>query len=173
MGSPPFIVTAELPGEIFAWADGLRRAHFPPERNKLAAHVTLFHSLAPSLREELPRQLARVAGEWAPPAAEIDGLMDLDSGTALLVRSAGMQAIRSIIADHFYSMLTSQDQGEKKLHITVQNKVTRQQARDLQASLAAHLRPRKFAFTGLGLHLYRETHWEALGIWKFRGKEHA
>ena len=51
----PYIVTAELPGNVFALADGLRRAHFPPERNKLAAHVTLFHALAPSLREELPQ----------------------------------------------------------------------------------------------------------------------
>ena len=73
----PFIVTAELPGDIHAWSDGLRRAHFPPERNHLAAHVTLFHSFAPSLREELPRELARIAGEYAPPDAQIDALMDL------------------------------------------------------------------------------------------------
>ena len=76
----PFIVTAELPGEVFAWANGLRRAHFPPERNNLAAHVTLFHSLAPSLREELPRELARLAAAYAPPTARIDNLMDLGGG---------------------------------------------------------------------------------------------
>lgn len=46
----PYIVTAELPGDVLAFADGLRRAHFPPERNWLVAHATLFHALAPSLR---------------------------------------------------------------------------------------------------------------------------
>ncbi len=33
----PLLVTADLPPDVFAWADGLRRAHFPPERNRLKA----------------------------------------------------------------------------------------------------------------------------------------
>lgn len=169
----PFIVTAELPGDIFALADGLRRAHFPPERNKLAAHVTLFHALAPSLRDELPRELARLAGEYAPPAAELNGLMDLGGGTALFIRSPSMQAVRDELSERFFSMLTAQDRGKKKLHITVQNKVARGAAQALQAQLASVLAARRFAFTGLGLHIYRETHWESLGVWKFRGQHHA
>ena len=52
MAFEPFIVTAELPGEIFSWVDGLRRAHFPPERNHLSAHVTLFHALPPWVEAE-------------------------------------------------------------------------------------------------------------------------
>ena len=65
----PLLVTAELPGGIFAWADGLRRAHFPPERNKLKAHVTLFHALPPSVHDELARLLSDLAGSSAPPEA--------------------------------------------------------------------------------------------------------
>ena len=53
----PLIVTAELPDDVLAWADGLRRAHFPPERNWLVAHVTLFHALPPSVHDELVRLL--------------------------------------------------------------------------------------------------------------------
>lgn len=169
----PFIVTAELPSAVFAWANDLRRTHFPPERNNLAAHVTLFHSLAPSLREELPRELARMAGEYAPPAAEIDGLMDLGGGTALLIRSGGMQAIRGELAELFFTMLTAQDRGKKKLHITVQNKVDRAAAKALQGELVASIAVRQFAFTGLGLHIYRDPRWESVGVWKFRGKQHA
>ncbi|RZL99804.1 MAG: 2'-5' RNA ligase family protein, partial [Sphingomonas sp.] len=45
----PIIVTAVFGAEDFAWADGLRRAHFPPDRNIVPAHLTLFHHLAPSL----------------------------------------------------------------------------------------------------------------------------
>lgn len=168
--SAPFIVTGELPPEILAWADALRRAHYPPERNKLAAHVTLFHSFAPSLREELGRVLGRFAAEFAPPPARCAGLMDLGSGTALVVRSPCLLAVREAIADHFHGVLTAQDRHPPRLHITVQNKVERAAARALQAELAATLRPRDFAFTGLGLHLYRQTHWESLGTWRFRGK---
>ena len=43
-----FILTAELDGASFDWLDELRRAHFPPERNLLPAHLTLFHRLSPA-----------------------------------------------------------------------------------------------------------------------------
>lgn len=166
----PFIVTAELPPDVFALAEGLRRRHYPPERNKLAAHVTLFHSFAPSLREELPRVLASAAGEFAPPPALLDGLMDLGSGTALAIRSPEMLEIRAAIAEHFHGSLTAQDRHEPRLHITVQNKVTRDLAKALQGELERTIRPKRFVFAGLGLHLYCETHWERLGKWPFRGK---
>ena len=171
--SAPFIVAAELPEDIFAWSNGLRAEHFPPERNWLKAHVTLFHSFAPSLRDELPRFLARVVGEFAPPSAQVSGLMDLGQGTALAIRSPQMLAVREMIAEHFWDMLTKQDQGGKKLHITIQNKVERKAALALQEQLAARLSLRDFAFTGLGLHLYRNPHWEAVGLWRFRGKHSA
>ena len=165
----PFIVTAELPGDVFAWANALRTAHFPPERNHLAAHVTLFHSFAPSLRAELPRELARCAGEYAPPLVRTSGLMDLGKGTAIALHSPAMLAIRDELAELFYTMLTAQDRGGKRLHITVQNKVERKAALALQAELSGSIEPREFCFTGLGLHRYIGPHWEAVGAWKFRG----
>ena len=169
----PFIVTAELPGEIFAWANALRTQHFPPERNHLAAHVTLFHSFAPSLRAELPRELARLAGEYAPPEGLVDGLMDLGGGTALALRSEAMLAIREEIAERFHTMLTAQDRGGKRLHITVQNKVERKAARTLQDELGPIISARAFHFTGLGLHRYLGPRWEEVGVWKFRRAKHA
>ncbi len=167
----PFIVTAELPADLLRWADGLRRAHFPPERNHLAAHVTLFHAFAPSLREELRGVLAQLAGEFCAPAARIEGLLNLGRGTAVAIRSPAMLAIREAIADHFHGSLTAQDSHAPRLHITIQNKVAPQEARSLQAALGPGLVPREFAFTGLGLHLYLRPHWQAQGVWRFRGKQ--
>ncbi len=164
----PFIVTAELPADILSWADGLRCAHFPPERNWLKAHVTLFHAFAPSLRDELHGVLARVVAEHRAPPAGIEGLMNLGRGTALAIQSPEMLAIRQEIADHFHGALTQQDSHEPRLHITIQNKVTAEAARALQAELAPKLAPRSFTFTGLGLHIYRNPHWEEVRTWKFR-----
>lgn len=169
----PFIVTGELPADVLAWADGLRRAHFPPERNKLAAHVTLFHAFAPSLREELIGVLGRYAGEFAPPEARIDGLMDLGGGTALRIHCPALLRLRKAIAEHFHGALTAQDQHTPRLHVTIQNKVERPVAMALQVELSKTLQPRPFAFTGLGLHIYRNPHWEGLGTWRFRGKADA
>ena len=168
----PFIVTAELPRAVFAWADALRTAHFPPERNHLAAHVTLFHAFAPSQREELIGMLGGIAADHAPPPARIEGLMNLGGGTALAIRSPEMLAIREAIAERFHGALTAQDSHPPRLHITVQNKVSPEAARALQRELEAALVPRDFAFTGLGLHLYLGPKWRAQGIWKFRGHGH-
>jgi len=60
------IVAAEFAPADFAWLDRLRRAHFPPERNLLPAHLTLFHALPPSAEAELKRRLARLAGRAFP-----------------------------------------------------------------------------------------------------------
>ena len=70
-------------------------------------------------------------------------------------------------------MLTAQDRGGKRLHITVQNKVERKAAQALQIQLGPELNPRLFRFTGLGLHRYLSPHWEQLGVWKFRGHQGA
>ena len=166
----PFIVTAQLPPDILAWADGLRRAHYPAHRNRLKAHVTLFHAFAPSLREELRGVLARTAGEYAPPQAWLDGIMRLGGGTALAIESPCLLEIRERVAEHFHGALTAQDSHAPRLHITIQNKVSEHQARALQQGLDAVLKPRKFSFRGLEMHLYREAYWEKLGQWSFRGK---
>lgn len=168
MAFEPFIVTAELPADVFTWADGLRRAHFPPERNHLSAHVTLFHALAPSLREEVLAYLPRIVGLHESPMARITGLMDLGGGSALRIESPAMSALREEIADHFHGTLTAQDSQPKRLHITVQNKVDRAAAKALQADLAAQPVERSFRFTGIGLHLYKGGPWEPLGRWSFR-----
>jgi len=161
--SAPFIVTAELPADLFAWANGLRQQHFPPERNFLTAHVTLFHALPPSLGEEAKRVVAGEAAAHAAVAARLSGVMDLGRGTALRIESDVMLAIRDRIAEHFHGALSAQDRHRPRLHVTVQNKVTTPVARALQGQLAATFEPRDFRFAGLALHIYRGGPWEAAG----------
>lgn len=167
----PFIVTAALPPDIQGWAEALRRKHFPPERNHLHAHVTLFHSFAPSLLDELTDFLPQLAREFAPPEAEIAGLMDLGTGTAIAIHSEPLLSLRALIADHFHGSLTAQDLNEPRPHITVQNKVTKREARALQAELAPMIEPRQFAFRALELHLYQGGPWELIKTSAFRGGE--
>ncbi len=173
MANPPFIVTASLPQDVFAWADRLRREHFPPERNHLHAHVTLFHSFAPSLLEELKMVLPQIAGEYSKVPAQITGLMDLGKGTAIRLHSPGMLALRQLVAEHFHGALTDQDLHEPRLHITIQNKVSKEEARALQAGLEKQIEPRHFDFSGLELHRYLGGPWEQVRNFPFRGKARA
>ena len=165
----PFIVTAELPPDLLAWAAALRRAHYPPERNHLGAHVTLFHALPPSLGEELRALLARLCAAHAPPPARLAGLLDLGRGTALRLESPAMLALRDTIAEHCHGALTAQDRHRPRLHVTIQNKVAPEAAQRLQAGLRDSVPARDFRFAGLALHRYRGGPWEAAGRWSFRG----
>lgn len=164
----PLLVTAELPADVFAWADGLRRAHYPSERNRLGAHVTLLHGLPPSAEGEVRRLLARLAGRPAPDA-RIVGLMDLGRGTALEVESAAMLDLHSELAEDLRGLIQQRDTHPPRLHITVQNKVPPTAAGALQAELALILRPRAFRFRGLALSLWRDELWQMAQLYSFRG----
>lgn len=169
----PLIVTAQLPAALEGWADSLRKAHFPSERNHLRAHVTLFHALPARVIDEARALLAGLAAEHAPVAARLTAIMDLGGGTALRIESPGMLELRACIADRFHGMLTAQDDHTPRLHVTIQNKVERKAARALQALLGETFAPRDFAFSGLALHRYMGGPWEEAGRWSFRGRAQA
>ena len=167
-GNAPLLVTAELPRDVFAWAEGLRRKHFPPERNKVRTHVTLVDALPPSVEAEVRRLLAEQARR-GPPAARIVGLMPLGGGTAFHIVSAELDAIHAELVERLHGVLTAQDRARRKLHVTVQNKVPSAEAKALQAELAEAWRPDAFTFAGLSLHRYLGGRWEDVGTWPFRG----
>jgi hypothetical protein len=168
-GNAPLLITAELPPDILAWADAMRRMHYPPERNRLRAHVTLFHALPPSSEGEVRRFLADFAGDNSPPEARVTGLMDLGTGTALDVRSDGMVALHSQLTERFHGLLGWQDDRKLRLHITVQNKVESATAKALQAALRETLEPRTFRFRGFGLYAWEDGLWNPVAEYPFRG----
>jgi hypothetical protein len=163
----PLIVVAELGKADFAWLNGLRRQHYPPDRNRVPAHLTLFRSLPPSAEGEVRNSLARAARGPAP-AAEISGVMDLDRGVALRVSSPGLERIRGELADEFLGLLTAQDIGRWTAHVTVQNKVEPRVARKLLREMRESFAPRPLKITGLELLRYLEGEWESLATCRFR-----
>ena len=158
----PLILTAELPADLHRWATELRQAHFPPERNFLEAHVTLFHALPAQIEDELRTLLARLAGEFSPLPARLEGLMSLGQGTALRLASPQMLELRGLIAEHFRGMLTAQDSHPPRLHVTIQNKVQPNVAKLLLAELSKGFRPREVDIVGLASWWYRGGPWEPL-----------
>lgn len=172
-GHAPLIVTAELPADLQAWANSLRREHYPPERNRVDAHVTLFHALPPSCEAELHELLAAAVRDHAPVPARLEGVMSLGYGTALRIESPAMLALRRELADRLHGLLSVQDAPEPRLHATIQNKVSPREARALQDRLAGEIVPRGFRFAGLALHRYRGGPWETVRSFAFRGRNGA
>lgn len=162
VAAPPLIVSLRFDAEGFAVLDRLRRAHFPPERNVLAAHLTLFHAL-PGAREPAVREaLATLAAAAAPLPIRFAHLRSLGRGVALAVDAPALAALRAAIADRFASDLTRQDAQAWRPHVTLQNKVDPAIARRTLESLSSGFQP--WTATGLGLDLwrYRGGPWEAV-----------
>jgi 2'-5' RNA ligase len=164
----PLIVSALLAPADFAWADSLRRAHFPPERNLLPAHLTLFHHLPPSLGPELKQRLAEAA-QGGAPGARTRGLLSLGRGVAIRIDSPGLEQMRADLADAFAGMLTPQDQAGWRPHITIQNKVAPAEAKSLLTLLEKGWRDRPLGIAGLAAWHYRGGPWELLSRHMFRG----
>ena len=165
----PLIVTAELAPADLAWLDALRRCHYPAERNQLPAHLTMFHALPPSLEGEARRRLALAAAAQVPQAM-VAGVMDLGGGVAFGVVSEDLDRVRDELSEAFHGMLGAQDQGGWRPHVTIQNKVSVRESRELLDALNGGFAPRPLSVRGLGLHRYLGGPWETLQVWPFRGR---
>jgi hypothetical protein len=163
----PLIITAGIAAEDFSWLEGLRRAHYPLERNQVASHLTIFHALPPSAETEIRARLSRIVRQDAPKA-RIVGLMDLGGGVAFRVVSPDLDRIRDELADQLLGLLDSQDRGGWRPHITIQNKVSPKLSRALKQSLENQFRPSPLRISGLELNRYLGGPWEELGTYKFR-----
>jgi hypothetical protein len=164
----PLIVTALLGSADFAWADGLRRAHFPPDRNQIPAHITLFHHLPPSVLPELKDRMKRLAAGPSPPA-RIVGVLNLGNGVAFHLESPGLMEMRDDLAEAFTGLLTPQDQARPRLHITIQNKASPAEARALHQAMGVQFTGKRLAIDGLAAWHYRGGPWELATKTMFRG----
>ncbi len=162
----PLIVTLLLDEEAQRRFDGLRAEHFPPERNHLSAHVTLFHALpgehVDAVRSELARAALRSQFEVA-----VTGLRLLGRGVAFVLDSPELTALRDRLAVAWQPWLTAQDRQRHAPHVTVQNKVEPAAARALHDRLLAGFVPYRVRARGLGLWRYLGGPWAPVAEFEF------
>lgn len=169
-GAMPLIVTARMPQDTQSVFDHLRRTHFPPERNFLSAHLTLYHALPGAEQQSVEAVLAEEAAHTPPPEVQVAGLRFLGRGVAYGLDSQGLGALRARLSRAFAAFLTAQDQQGFRPHVTVQNKVEPSVARALEARLLAAPLPPPFALEGLELWRYRGGPWDAIRFFPFTGE---
>lgn len=151
----PLILTLRLDQKSQAFFNDLRTLHFPPERNFLQAHLTLFHRL-PNEAATLQyfNNLQHCAFEM-----RVDGLLHLGTGVAYRIKSIELGGLRREASLHFQDILSAQDRQPFNPHITVQNKVTLERSRVLLTTLSADFKPFTIAATGLDLWEYLGDRW--------------
>ena len=77
------------------------------------------------------------------------------------------RALTRILQQHTCAILIGTDAP------ALDAEVLRAAAKALQMKLSGQLGTREFRFAGLGLHLYLGPRWQEVGVWKFRGHNHA
>jgi 2'-5' RNA ligase len=154
----PLILTLALHPDDQERLNVMRRRHFPPDRNYLAAHVTLFHKLPGHERAAVLADLDDVSRR-APFAVDVTGVRSLGRGVALTLASPELLAVRAELAGRWQQWLGPQDGQRFKPHVTVQNKVTPEQARAVHQQLAAAFVPHRVKATGLALWTYLGGPW--------------
>ena len=160
----PLILTLGLADPAQALFQRLRNRHFPPERNLVPAHVSLFHALPGEARERIVARLDRLAEQALAvrPAVRVDAPFPLGRGVGFRLVSPELQSLRARLATDWADWLTPQDRQGFRPHVTVQNKVAPETARALLARLQRGFVP--FDTEGVALRLWRylDGPWEAL-----------
>jgi 2'-5' RNA ligase len=163
----PLVVTVVLDPATQDRLDRERRALFPPGRSAVGAHVTLFHALPGPERAAVAAELDRAADRPAFPV-RVAGLVPLGRGVAYRLAAPELLALHADLRTRWEPWLTRQDRQPFRPHVTVQNKVTPDRARETLAALSADLVPYDAVATGLGLWAYRGGPWAPLSRHPFR-----
>jgi 2'-5' RNA ligase len=165
---PPMILTLKIERAAFDLFDKLRRRHFPPERNFIPAHITLFHAL-PAEQENFVREtLTKIVGATAAFDLNFSAARFLGKGVAVNVESAALIALRADLVKLFNGFLTAQDaQKGYRPHVTIQNKVAPEAARRLFEKFSDEWQPVVFRAEGLLLWQYLGGPWKLIAEYDF------
>jgi 2'-5' RNA ligase len=169
--TPPLILTLQLDEASHQYFNQLRQQYFPPERNYLEAHVTLFHHLPGSEQAAIQEQLRALTATQLPLPLRVSGVRFLGQGVAYTLENAQLLPLHRALQQQWAAWLTPQDRQPLRPHVTVQNKVVPATARALHEQLSQEFV--SFEATGVGFTLwaYQGGPWQELAQFPFRQQE--
>lgn len=166
---PPLILTLDLDSTSTQRFEALRGAHFPPERNFLPAHVTLFHALPGEHEEAVRDELGGLCARIAPFAVRFPRLRLLGRGVAAELAAPELRALHQRLTARWRSWLTRQDAQPFQPHLTIQNKVTPDEAQALFEDLSATWMVPDGQASGLRLWYHLGGPWTLVQALSFTG----
>lgn len=158
---PPLILTLMMDEASTEWFEALRRQWFPPERNLVPAHLTLFHNLPGSEAEAVLATVRRACAAAAAITLDVAGPWSLGRGVAYRLRSPELDDFRAALAREFEPWLTPQDRQGFRSHVTVQNKAEPAEAKALLERLQQTFEPFEVIGEGVAVWRYLRGPWEA------------
>jgi len=166
MSDAPLILTVKFDDDSQLYFDKLREAHFPPERNYLAAHLTLFHHLPPN-QLQLVNDIESIVNRYQTLTLEVTEVKSIGNGVAFQIECPLLGQLHNYLQKLWFDWLTPQDRQRLWAHVTVQNKVPPEQARMLKAQLSEGFEPFNAKGVGLSLYEYKNGPWDFVRSFDF------
>ena len=162
--SAPLILTLRMDKESHSFFNQQRLLHFPPSRNFLQAHLTLYHKIPDDaytyqVLQDLDKEIFKLA---------VTGLIHLGNGVAYKIESAALHALQLKLRSSFENILTAQDKQGFRPHITIQNKVPAETANKLFKDTSGTFKPMEAEAVGLDLWRYLNGPWEHVRFYPFK-----
>ncbi|MEV6828397.1 2'-5' RNA ligase family protein [Amycolatopsis sp. NPDC051102] len=154
----PLVVTLTVDEHAQTAWNALRRRWFPPARQLVDAHLTLFHALPGEHLAAVLADCAEVAG--APFELTLARVRSLGRGVALDVESGALLRLHAALRARWSPWLTRQDAQPFKPHVTVQNKISPDVAAATLEAVRRDPGPAAATATGLAIWRYRGGPWE-------------
>ncbi|KAJ3008033.1 hypothetical protein HKX48_008809 [Thoreauomyces humboldtii] len=171
----PMILTLRLDAKSQQHFESMRQKHFPPERNFIPAHLTLFHNIphTPETLAALSAAAANSSPSTSPFRLQVSGLRSLGKGVAYTIVSPTVLALHRHLSNLFADHLTAQDRQKFGPHVVIQNKVQPEVARKLLEELKDGFEPFEVQAVGLDLWHYMGGPWKFEKTFPFAGQEAA
>ena len=167
----PLILTLKLDEASFTELDVLRKSHFPAKRNLVPAHVTLFHALPAAEERCIAADLEEECSKTPAMNLLFTPLRFMGNGVAVEVGCDALRDVRKRLLSKWQRWLGRQDRAPYRPHVTIQNKVSPDEARRTFDALVDAWHPLHGLGTGLQLWRYMGGPWDPLAEYLFHRQD--
>lgn len=167
MPTPPLILTLAIGKDASHFFNSLRKKYFPPERNFIDAHLTLFHALPDE--EAINLTVQDISNRQSSFVLAVKEPVSIGKGVAFKIESPELMQLHKTLQSKWPDFLSLQDRQKLWPHITVQNKVPAQEAQHLLAELKNGFTPFTVPATGLQVWEYLNGPWRFVEEYAFKG----
>lgn len=155
----PLVITLKMDQISYQRLNSWRERYFPPIRNYLTAHLTLYHHLPSEHVNWIKSEIAALCSQRSPFPMNFKGLECSGSFVGILVDAPEILKIKEHLNQVFANFLKAQDRQKIRPHVTLVNKVSPEEARKSQEEIALEFSPWSGRAEGIEIHFYQHGPW--------------
>lgn len=126
MGEEVYVLTLATSPELSLKMQEVKGKYFPNHRDKVGAHVTLFHALPSSHLAAVETRLQELTSRLSPIKARTGEVIRMKKGAAVALSKAADLEIKKVhegLKQEWYAWLSEQDKASFRGHWTIVNNV--------------------------------------------------